>query len=378
MPPARPALWQVLKPAASRQSRYRGSTARVIAGELLRRPLGASAARSDLRIITIRSIRPLVDRCLRLARSRSARLAFNGLSVVAVAAVVFFTVRHFVRHGWPLHHTNVLLVIAAGGLFIAAYAFKAFGWRRLFAHGERPSSLTLAAAGGAAALTGIALPGRFDEVVRIGVVRRFRGKRTGIGALCLSLLLLGLIDSAALSPLAGLAAIISGTSGWFLAGLILVAAAGVAAAALVLALPRIARIGRLVRFRPTGWIREHCASPSEAAGAWALVSISWLLRAAALFVLLHALSVGSSASSLPIALAFLCASAASAALPIAPAGAATQAGAGAAILIATGVHASQAIAFAVAAQAVIILAGAAILVSAGLWHAARRFTPVRV
>ena len=36
----------------------------------------------------------------------------------------------------------------------------------------------------------------------------------------------------------------------------------------------------------------------------------------------------------PLALAFLCASAASAALPIAPAGAATQAGAGAAILIA--------------------------------------------
>src|SRR6266571_1659647 len=205
-----------------------------------------------------------MGRCLRLARLRPVRLAFNGLSVAVVAVVVFFTVRHFRRHGWPLQHANVPLVLAAAGLFLAAYAFKAFGWRRLFARSERPSPLTLAAAGGAAAVTGIALPGRFDEAVRIGVVRRLRGKRTGIGALCLSLLLLGLIDSAALSPLAGIAAIISGTSGWFLAGLILVAAAGVAAAALVLALPRIARISRLVRFRPTGWVREHCASPREA------------------------------------------------------------------------------------------------------------------
>jgi hypothetical protein len=331
-----------------------------------------------LRITPIPPIPALLDRSLRLVRSRSARLALNGLSVVAVAMVVLFTVRHFLRHGWPLQHANVLLVAAAAGLFLAAYGFKAFGWHRLFVRSERPSPLTLAAAGGAAALTGIALPGRFDEAVRIGVVRRFRGKRTGIGALCLSLLLLGLIDSAALSPLAGIAAIISGTSGWFLAGLILVAAAGVAAAALVLALPRIARIGLLVRFRPTGWVREHCASRRQASSAWALVSISWLLRGAALFVLLHALSVGTSASSLPIALAFLCASAASAALPIAPAGAATQAGAGAAILIATGVHASEAIAFAVAAQAVIILAGASIVVFAGLWHAGRRFAPARV
>jgi len=318
-----------------------------------------------------------MERCLLLARSRSARRTLNAISVVLVAVVVFLTVRHFLRHGWPLQHANVLLVAAAAGLFLAAYAFKALGWGRLFARSERPSPLSLATAGGAAALTGIALPGRFDEAVRIAVVRRLRGKRTGIGALCLSLFLLGLIDSAALSPLAGIAAVVSGTTGWFLAGLILVSVAGVAAAALVLTLPRIARNGRLVRFRAAGWVREHCASPREASAAWAFVSASWLLRGAALVVLLHALSVGTSASSLPIALAFICASAASAALPIAPAGAATQAGAGAAILIATGVHASQAIAFAVAAQALIILAGAAIVLFAGLWQAGRRLAPAR-
>ena len=223
------------------------------------------------------------------ARSRSARRLLNALSVVSVALVLFFTVRHFLRHGWPLHHANVLLVGAAAGLFLAAYGFKAFGWGRLFTGSQRPSPFSLAVAGGAAALTGIALPGRFDEAVRIAVVRRLRGKRTGIGALCLSLLLLGLIDSAALSPLAGIAAVVSGATGWFLAGLILVSVAGVAAGALVVALPRIARIGGLVRFRGAGWAREHCASPREASVAWAFVSVSWLLRGAALYVLLHAL-----------------------------------------------------------------------------------------
>ena len=296
-------------------------------------------------------------------------------SVVLVAVVGFFLVRHFRSAGWPLHHTNVLLVVAAGALFVLAYGFKAFGWRRLFARDERPSALALATAGGAAAVTGIALPGRFDEAVRIGVVRRYPGKRTGIGAVCLSLFLLGLIDSAALSPLAGVAAVVSGAGGWFLAALIVVSVAGVAAAAVVLVLPRFLGRDWFVRFRVFQWMHGKCACPREAVRAWAFVSMSWLLRGAALFVLLHALSLGDGAASLPIALAFLCASAASAALPIAPAGAATQAGAGAAILIASGVHAADAVAFSVAAQGLIILAGASIVVFAALWQARLRLAP---
>jgi hypothetical protein len=47
-------------------------------------------------------------------------------------------VRHFLRHGWPLQHANVLLMAAAVGLFLAAYGFKAFGWRRLFARSVLP------------------------------------------------------------------------------------------------------------------------------------------------------------------------------------------------------------------------------------------------
>src|SRR5207244_11441960 len=89
----------------------------------------------------------------------------------------------------------------------------------------------------------------------------------------------------------------------------------------------------------------------------------------AVFVLLNALAIG---ASFPLALAFLCASAASAALPIAPAGAATQAGAGAAILIVGGVPKAEAFAFAVAAQGMVILVGAALVAAAGLWALTNR------
>jgi hypothetical protein len=318
-----------------------------------------------------------VDRLLRLAGARPVRTAVNVLSLALVALVAFFTARHFAQEGWPLHDVDVPLVVAAGGLFFSAYLFKASGWRLLFADGQRPSSFTLAVAGGAAAVTGVALPGRFDEAVRIGVVRRYRGKQTGIGAICLSLLLLGLIDTAALSPLAGFAAGASGASGWFLAGLIVVAAAGAASGAFVLALPRIVCVGALVRFRIVRWAQEHCATRRDASTAWALISISWFLRGSAIFLLLEALSVATGASAFTIAFTFLCASAASSALPIAPAGAATQAGAGAAILIATGTGTSEAVAFAVAAQALAVLVGAAIVVSAVVWHVGQRLAPAR-
>jgi hypothetical protein len=110
--------------------------------------------------------------------------------------------------------------------------------------------------------------------------------------------------------------------------------------------------------------------------ALGFISVSWALRATAVFLLLDALSME---SSFPLALAFLCASAASAALPIAPAGAATQAGAGSAILIASGVHAGDAIAFAVSAQLLVVGTGAIVmLVLAGWQLALRTRTAVRL
>jgi uncharacterized membrane protein YbhN (UPF0104 family) len=315
-------------------------------------------------------MRPVV----RTLASRRAKLIFNVVSIAIALGVGTLAAIHFRRVGWPLAHADGFGLALTGVLFLIAYGVKAYGWQRLFAEDERPQPLALAAAGGAASVTGLALPGRFDDVVRIAVVRRFPGNRAGIGGVGLSLVLLGLIDSAALTPLAGITAGMGGSSNLFRVGLAVVAGAGVAAAAALLLLPRVVRIQRLVRFRLTRWLRDRTTCPREASKAWLLVSVSWVLRGVALLVLLNALGVK---ASIPLALAYLCASAASAALPIAPAGAATQAGAGAAVLIASGVHPSQALAFSVGAQLLGIMAGAAIVAAAGIWSAGCRLVPAR-
>ena len=101
--------------------------------------------------------------------------------------------------------------------------------------------------------------------------------------------------------------------------------------------------------------------------------MSWTLRAVAVFVLLHG---PRDRRLFALALAFLCAGAASAVLPVAPAGAATQAGAGAAILIASGVRAEQALAFAIASQALVIASGAVFALLFGGQLAGRRIRPL--
>ena len=308
-----------------------------------------------------------------MQRKRIVNIVFVVIAVVVSA----FVIRHLVERGWPLHHANFWLVALSAVLLLGAYSAKAWGWRHLFVTGHRPATLTLAAAGGAASVAGIALPGRCDELVRFAVVRRCRRRRVSFGAVALSLFLLGLLDAVALAPLASVAAGVSNVGWWIRAGLIVVAVAGVAAGAVVLNLARLSRFPLLARFRLAGWVGEHAATRREAGWAWLGVAASWVLRALAVFVLLAALGLG---TDFAMALGFLCASSASAALPVAPAGAATQAGAGAAMLIASGMHSTQAIAFGIASQGLGILTGAVFVVALGAWHAhgrlpqlARRF-----
>jgi uncharacterized membrane protein YbhN (UPF0104 family) len=304
----------------------------------------------------------------RLLSNRKVQFGLNGGFGLVLLAVSFVSARHFTKMGWPLRHADPLPLAAAFVLYLIAYAFKAWGWQRLFQKHERPTSAALAFAGGAACVGGIALPGRIDDAVRMAAVRRFPGTRTGLGTLGISLIVLGMLDNAALTPLASVAA--ADASSWTVrVGFAVVAAAGVAAAVVVAMLPMLGRWRHAMRWRAGRWLAGHTHCRKEAVAAWLLISVSWALRGTAVFLLLNALSMK---QSFPLALAFLCASAASAALPIAPAGAATQAGAGAAILIASGVHTSEAIAFSVAAQAIVVVTGAAVVLLIGAWHVAMR------
>jgi uncharacterized membrane protein YbhN (UPF0104 family) len=300
--------------------------------------------------------------------SKKTQVLLNGGLGFGLLAVALFSLKHFANMGWPLHDADPWLVAAASLLFLVAYPFKAWGWQRLFAKHDRPAARALAFAGGAACVGGVALPGRIDDAVRIAVVKRYPGTRTGLGTLGLSLIVLGMLDNAALTPLATVAA--ADAHSWTVrVGFAVLAAAGVAAAVVVAMLPRLARWRRVRRHRAGRWLGSHAGCPRETVAAWLLISISWALRGTAVFLLLNALSLK---GSFPLALTFLCASAASAALPNAPAGAATQAGAGAAILIASGVHAGDAVAFSVAAQAIVVVTGAAVMLLIAAWHVALR------
>jgi len=330
----------------------------------------------------LRSARlPGVGRLVRHARSRSVRLACTAVSAVLALVLVGVAARHFAETSWPLFGEHPGLVAVAAALSLIASVLKAFGWRRLFAANERPQVLALAAANGGAAITALALPGRFDDIVRIAIVRRFHESSANVRTICLSLGMLGLMDSAALAPLAFSAAALPGLPIGMRLGLELLAVVGIAAAALVFALPRIARGKQLLRFRIGRWLSPRTTSPRDAVTAWAILSAYWITRVTGLLVLLGALGIG---FSLTFALLFLCASSAAAALPLGPGGTATQAGAGAAALIASGVGVSEAVGGAVSVQLVGVFVGGSIFVAAAAWSTGLRLvvrirpTPVPV
>jgi hypothetical protein len=308
-----------------------------------------------------------------LGRSPAARLTLAAVAGALALALSILAARRFADTPWPLSRGHPGLLAAAGGFFVLSYALKICAWRRLFAADERPQALALAAATGGASIVGLVLPGRCTDVVRVAIVHRSRGCPAGLRTLCLSIVVLGLLESAGLAPLALGLAVVPGHSGTVRAGLALLAGVGFAAAATVAVLPRIATSGRLARSRLGRWLGPRTTSLRIASGAWALVSVSWLVRAVAVLLLLGALGAG---FSFALAVVYLSAGAAAGALPIGPAGA-TKAGAGAAALIASGVGTSQALDVAVAGQALGVLGGAAILLYAAAWRMHLRLAPTR-
>jgi len=334
-----------------------------------RDPLGAVAV-SAAPIVLEGRYRLLVGALVRLRRSRRGRWAVGVTYGVLAVALAALAARHFATGSWPLSRGTPSLLVASGLLLLLAQALKAFGWGRLFTPKERPTPLALAAGNGGAAVVGVVLPGRFDDAARIAVVRRYPGCPAGVRALALSLVMLGLIDSAALAPLAFVGAVLPGAGLGVRAGLVVVTAGGVAAAAVIVALPRLSGSRRALRFRVGRWLSPRTTSLRRASEAWALVSACWLVRAVACFLLLGTLGLG---FSLPLALLFLCAGAAGAALPIGPAGAATQVAAGTAALLTSGAGASEALAAAISVGALGVLTGAATLLFAIAWRTGTAF-----
>ena len=325
-------------------------------------------------ILLERRFRQLVALFQRLHRLRAVRWTLIAGSAAFVIVLGLLAARHFATTSWPLSNANPSLIAVVGLLLLVAHALKAYGWGRLFAADERPRPIALAAGNGGAALIGLVLPGRFDDAMRIAVVRRYTPCPAGVRALCLSLVMLGLIDCAALAPLALAAAVSGGAGNAVRAGLMVVGVAGVAAGALIIALPRLIGSTRTSRFRLGRWLGTRTTSLRLASQAWALVSACWLVRAIALFLLLGTLGVG---YSFPLALLFLCAGAAAAALPIGPAGTATQVGASVAALLASGVGASKALNVAVSVGTLGVLSGAAILLVAVAWRTGRSLVLAR-
>jgi hypothetical protein len=146
-------------------------------------PPGARLQRDPLAVIAVPlapivlegRYRLLVGALWRLRRSRKGQWALAAGSGALVIALALLTARHFATTSWPLASGNPGLLVAAGLLLLFDQAFKAYGWGRLFTSGERPQVLALAAGNGGAALMGVVLPGRFDDAMRVAVVRRYPG-----------------------------------------------------------------------------------------------------------------------------------------------------------------------------------------------------------
>src|SRR6266571_4811714 len=210
----------VAKPRAIRIPRSRRASSAVaspsagVGKTLPERPEARGAlaliAVSPAPIVLADRYRLLVPALMRLHRSRRGRWTVAVGSGAVVILLALLAVRHFATTSWPLSSGHPALLVAAGLLLLVAQALKAYGWGRLFTSDERPKALALAAGNGGAALIGLVLPGRFDDAMRVAVVRRYPPCPAGVRALCLSLFMLGLIDSAALAPLALAAAVVGG------------------------------------------------------------------------------------------------------------------------------------------------------------------------
>jgi hypothetical protein len=284
-------------------------------------------------------------------------LAFSLLSLAAC----FLVARHLTDASWPLDGARVLLVFLTGGLYLASFGFRAFGWQRLFPSCERPDGARCLASCGAAAASGVVLPFRLDYVVKIFTLRKLGGVTLGLKTIGVSIVALGMVDAVAMLPLAAYALAVSGpimrvpmvVVVLFCIGCLVILTLGQR----VSRLPLVGRSDRLhaVYRRVSGSTRF--SRPTLVAGL--LLLGCWISRALGSTFLLSALGVRFSPT---LALVVVCVSAATAILPITAGGAVAGMGTTAGVLFALGVSKNVALNFSLASG--LLLTSAALTAAA--------------
>ena len=156
-------------PASAPRSRSCSSSSRDAGGpkRVLAAPLATVAP-----IVLEGRYRLLMGTLMRIRHSRRSRWGVAIGSGACVLVLALLAVRHFATTSWPLSGGEPGLLVAGSVLLLVAQGLKAYGWGRLFVWSERPKTLALAAGNGGAALIGVVLPGRFDDAMRVAVVRR--------------------------------------------------------------------------------------------------------------------------------------------------------------------------------------------------------------
>jgi hypothetical protein len=299
-------------------------------------------------------------RGVHLSSRRWRVLGGLGLSLVSLGACVLVA-RHLTDASWPLDGARVSLVFLAGGLYLASFGFRAFGWQQLFPRRERPDGARCLASCGAAAASGVVLPFRLDYVVKIFTLRRLGGVTLGLKTIGVSIVALGMVDAVAMLPLAAYALAVSGPV--LRAPMIVVVLFCIGCLVIIMLGQRVSRLPLVGRSDRLHAVYRRVADstrfsrPTLVAGL--LLLGCWTSRALGSTFLLSALGVRFSPA---LALVVVCVSAATAILPITAGGAVAGMGTTAGVLFALGVSKNVALNFSLASG--LLLTSAALTAAA--------------
>ncbi len=273
---------------------------------------------------------------------------------LAALAATWLVVRHFAKTGWPFTGADWRLVCAAGVAVGVSELLGALAWQRLFPDAERPSLGAVLTAVTAGAASSHVLPAQLNLAVKVGLVHRLtRGLKLKTVAVTLSAL--GVLNVAAMLPLALAAALVASFQGMQLVALAVVAAS---TAALLLAFSAEWTVGRLGRSR----LRRLSAAASVVCTSVsfrekrrpvvALLFATWVVRTLVPLALLASFGVHAAASR---ALLLVALGPIAGVIP-SPSGTTTSIGATAAILSATGLGGPVIFGYALAASVLSLFA----------------------